>query len=267
MIKEKTDSAAIEIIDLFKTFNETETALSGVNLAIPLRKITFLLGPSGTGKSILLKHIVGLLWPDRGQIKIMGTPLPHRNSHKLNEIRKRLGVLFQGSALFDTMNVYENVAFPLSAQSRGLNKIQIRSMVLETLTSVGFESSQVIDKYPNQLSGGMQKRVALARAIILKPEILLYDEPTTGLDPLNRLTVEEMIGDTNERLGLTNFVISHDLEAALALADTIAFLDAGRIVFFGPPQEFRTSAHPTIQNFLRAERRHGRRIRHREDIP
>jgi len=253
---------AIEVQDLFKAFNNgRDKVFSGVNLSIPIRKISFLLGPSGTGKSVLLKTIVGLMWPDRGEIRILGKPLPYGNEIELNEVRKHLGVLFQGSALFDNMNVFQNVSFPLVAYQKMFTVDEIRALVSKTLLSVGFEPEGILNKYPNQLSGGMQKRVALARAVILKPEIILYDEPTTGLDPVNRLTVEEMILDAKEKMGLTNFVITHDIESALALADYIAFLHNAKIVFWGSPEEFRKSDYPLIQSFLNAERHMHRRLK------
>jgi len=248
-------STAIEIRNVSKSFGRGgEKVLSGVDLSVPSGGISYLLGPSGTGKSVLLKHIVALLKPDSGEIRVFGNEIPYRSAKKLNEMRKRFGVLFQGAALFDTMTVYQNVAFPLEAHRRELSDASKRSLVSETLQSVGFDPSGNLEKFPSQLSGGMQKRVGLARAIILKPEVILYDEPTTGLDPVTRLTVEEMIGETKTKLGLTSFVISHDISAAMTLADQIAFLYGGKVVFHGSPEQFAESEHPVIQSFLRAER-------------
>jgi len=252
--------AAIEIKNLSKTFpRKKEKVLDRLNLTIPAKQISFVLGPSGTGKSVLLKHIVGLLRPDEGEIDIFGQKLPYGSTKKLNEMRKHFGVLFQGVALFDNMTVYENVAFPLCAHQRALKKNIVVEMVSETLLSVGLDPSANLEKYPNELSGGMQKRVGLARAIVLKPDIILYDEPTTGLDPVNRQTVEEMILEAKNKLGLTNFVISHDLRAAIALADKIAFIFGGQIVFSGNADEFQQSSHPVIRSFLRAEEIHKKR--------
>lgn len=254
------ETVAIELRDVTKSFEpRSQKVLANVSLKIPARKTTFLLGPSGTGKSVLLKHIVGLIRPESGEILVFGDPIPYENVKKLNQLRKRFGVLFQGAALFDNMNVFQNVAFPLTAHRAKLSKSELRELVATTLSSVGLDPQGTMEKLTNQLSGGMQKRVALARAIILKPEIILYDEPTTGLDPVNRVTVEEMIADVNERFGLTNFVISHDIESALVIADRIAFLHDGNIVFFGPPEEFTKSKDTVIQAFLRAEQRHGKR--------
>lgn len=249
--------AAVELKDIWKALGpKREQVLAGVNLKIRARAITFLLGPSGSGKSVMLKHIVGLMRPDRGDILVFGESLPAQGGEKLNRIRRRFGVLFQGVALFDNMTIYENIAFPLIAHRRDLRSGEIRERVNQSLISVGLDPAVNAEKFPNQLSGGMQRRVGLGRAIILKPDIILYDEPTTGLDPVNRAMVEDMILDAKERLGLTGFVISHDIGAALGLADEIAFLDQGKIAFLGSPKDFQRSEHTLVRKFFEAEQRH-----------
>lgn len=250
-------SIAIEIQDVFKTFPGSPSAVfAGIDLKIPEGEIAYLLGPSGSGKSVMLKHIVGLMRPDRGVVRIFGKHIPYDSSRRLNELRKRFGVLFQGAALFDNMTVFQNVAFPLMAHRKHLSSEEIRDKVLSKLEAVGLSGEASIGKYPNELSGGMRKRVALARAIILEPQILLYDEPTTGLDPINRTMVEDLIIRTNHAYRLTSLVITHDVFGALFGADKIAFLYQGKIVFWGTSKEFERSTQPMIQKYLQAEERH-----------
>ena len=223
---------------------------------MPKGSITFVLGPSGVGKSVMLKHILGLLKPDSGEVHIFGKPIPYENAEELNELRKHFGMLFQNAALFDDMTVFENVSFPLTEHRRKMSRDEKREKVSAKLEAVGLNPEQTLDKYPNELSGGMRKRVGLARAIILEPEIMLYDEPTTGLDPMTRATVDDLIVETNKRFGLTSIVISHDIPSALYSGDRIAFIYEGKIAFFGTPDEFRKADHPMIQGFLKSEERH-----------
>ncbi len=190
--------------------------------------------------------------PDAGRVFIDGEDINQLNFRQLAQTRLKFGMLFQNAALFDDMSVYENVAFPLLEHTQ-LQKSEILEKVRSTLATLGMDGG--LDKFPNELSGGMKKRVALARAIVREPSVLLYDEPTTGLDPVTRTTVDELIETLKRELKLTSIVISHDLASALTLADRIAFLYSGKIVFFGTAAEFRVSDHPEIQKFLNAERR------------
>ena len=226
--------------------------LKGLNIEFPAGKLSYILGPSGTGKSVAIKHVLGLLYPDQGRVLVAGKDMAKMSNEERNDFRKIFGMLFQNSALFDDMTLFENVAFPLREHTR-LSEKEIAKKVRDSLTVLGMP--QGFDKYPNEISGGMKKRVALARAIIREPSILLYDEPTTGLDPVTRKTVDELIETLKRTLGLTSLVISHDIPSALLLADRIAFLFQGQIVFWGTPAEFRKAEHPAIRAFLEAEQR------------
>lgn len=242
---------AIELKDLHKSFRDgKDKILNGINIGFPRGKLTYILGPSGTGKSVTLKHVLGLLMPDSGEVWVEGVKVNGLKGEALAQHRLKMGMLFQNSALFDDMTIYENVAFPLREHS-DLDENQIREKVTNVLKGLGLE--QGLDKYPNELSGGMKKRVACARAIIREPSILLYDEPTTGLDPVTRVTVDELIATLKERLKLTSLVISHDIPSALKLADYIAFIFKGQIIFFGTPREFAVTKEPEIRKFLEAE--------------
>jgi len=248
---------AIEIREIHKSFSGGRYQIfKGLSLKVPPGSVTFILGPSGVGKSVTLKHILGLLKPDQGDVLIYGKRIPYENPHELNQMRKSFGMLFQNAALFDDMTVYENVAFPLVEHRKGMSRNEMRVKVAEKLKAVGLDPENTMDKMPNELSGGMKKRVGLARAIVLEPSIMLYDEPTTGLDPVTRAMVDDLIIDTNERFGLTSVVISHDIPSALYSADRIAFLSEGKIVFHGTPDEFRKCDQPIARSFLDAEERH-----------
>ncbi len=244
---------AVRLEKVFKSFREgREAVLKGVSLDFPKGKLTYILGGSGAGKSVVLKHILGLMRPDGGQVWVGDQDITQLNSVELTKVRLQFGMLFQNSALFDDMSVFENVAFPLREHTQW-NEAEINEKVKKTLALLGMMTDW--DKLPNELSGGMRKRVGLARAIIREPSILLYDEPTTGLDPITRTTVDELIETLKRELKLTSIVISHDIPSALRLADHIAFLHQGSIVFHGSPVEFKASNHPAIQGFLDAERR------------
>ncbi|WP_022852851.1 ABC transporter ATP-binding protein [Thermodesulfatator atlanticus] len=238
----------IKIIDLHKAFGP-QKVLQGVNLEIPEGKITFIMGASGTGKSVLLKHIIGLISPDKGQILIDGKDITRLSEPELMEIRKRFGMLFQEGALFDSLTVGENVAFPLREHTK-LSEREIRARVETKLSQVGL--LKAIDKMPSELSGGMKKRVALARALALDPEIVLFDEPTTGLDPIMQESISNLIKETQQRLNLTCVVISHDVPIAFAIADKIAFLYEGKVIEEGSPEKIKHSKHPFVQKFIRA---------------
>ncbi len=243
----------VRLENLYKTFREgRDTILNGVSLEFPSGQLTYILGSSGAGKSVMLKHILGLLKPDRGAVWVSGQKINELQGAALNRARLQFGMLFQNSALFDDMSIFENVAFPLWEHTR-LPEEEVREKVTHALTILGMPKGY--DKMPNEISGGMRKRVGLARAIIREPKILLYDEPTTGLDPVTRTTVDELIETLKRELKLTSIVISHDIPSALLLADQIAFLHKGQIVFWGKPHEFRESKHEAIQAFLNAERR------------
>lgn len=243
----------IVLENVHKSFrNGRDKVLKGVSIEFPAGELTYILGSSGAGKSVMLKHILGLLHPDSGRVFVAGQEMSALKGRDRSDFRKIFGMLFQNSALFDDMTIYENVAFPLREHTR-MKESEIREKVSKTLGILGM--TQGYDKYPNELSGGMKKRVGLARAIIREPSVLLYDEPTTGLDPVTRTTVDELIETLKRELKLTSLVISHDIPSALLLADRIAFLHQGSIVFWGTPPEFRLAKHEAIQAFLKAEER------------
>lgn len=239
----------IEIQDIYKSFGPQEV-LRGVSLQIAEGQTTVILGRSGMGKSVLLKHIIGLIKPDRGNITIDGTDITRVSDHKLNEVRKRFGMLFQDGALFDSMTVGENVAFPVREHTK-LSDKEIAAIVAEKLGQVGL--SGIEDKMPSELSGGMKRRVGLARALALNPEIVLFDEPTSGLDPIMSRTIEDLIIETQKRLGDTFVVITHNMHVAFRIAHTIAMLDRGVIVEKGSPEEFEASSNPVVRAFLERE--------------
>jgi phospholipid/cholesterol/gamma-HCH transport system ATP-binding protein len=244
----------IRLEDVHKSFRGgRDKILKGISLTLPPGQLTYVLGSSGAGKSVLLKHILGLLHPDRGRVFVAGQDMSALKGRDRSDFRKIFGMLFQNSALFDDMTIFENVAFPLREHTK-LKEAEIKEKVEKTLAILGMHEKGY-DKFPNELSGGMKKRVGLARAIVREPSILLYDEPTTGLDPVTRTTVDELIETLKRELKLTSIVISHDIPSALLLADRIAFLHQGQIVFWGTPAEFRKAEHEAIRGFLDAERR------------
>jgi phospholipid/cholesterol/gamma-HCH transport system ATP-binding protein len=237
----------IEVQDLWKSFNGFPV-LKGVNLTMPEGTTTVILGGSGSGKTVLMKHIMGLFKPDRGQVIVDGHNVSTMSRQELAVFRQRMGMVFQSSALFDSMTVADNVAFPLREHNPGLSEPEIMEKVHEKLSVV--ELHGVEQKYPAELSGGMRKRVGLARAIIRDPKIVLYDEPTTGLDPLTTESVDEMILQARDRLSVTSVVISHDVGSAFHIADHIAMINEGRIVEEGAPAEVRKTKEPFTRQFL-----------------
>ena len=237
----------INIVDLKKNFSQQEV-LKGLNLSIPDKKITAIVGRSGCGKSVLLKHIIGLLKPDAGEVRVNGDILSELGSSQLNEIRKNFGMLFQGAALLDSMDVFNNVAFPLREKTR-LSQEEIKIRVEQELKNVGIVGMN--NKYPSQLSGGMKKRVGLARALIMEPEIVLFDEPTTGLDPIMKKAIHKLIFDTQRRVGFTAVLVSHDIPDVFEIVDFVAMMYEGRILEAGTPQDFQNSKNPVIQQFLK----------------
>jgi len=242
--------SAIVIKGLKKTFDGKEFVLNGLDLEIPRGKITVLIGFSGTGKSVLLKHILGLLSPTSGLIEILGHKYQEMTSEELNLFRRKFGMLFQNAALFDDMTTLENVCFPLIEHRKKLGRKKIQKIAREKLEQVGLEAKHY-KKLPAALSGGMRKRVGLARALALAPEILLYDEPTTGLDPVLTETVDDLIVSTHSRhKGGTSVVVTHDLSAAFRIGDYVAMLDSGKILLYGTPQDFLDSDIELVRRFV-----------------
>ncbi len=239
----------IEIIDLHKSFRRVEV-LKGVDLKIPKGKVTVIIGPSGTGKTVLLRHIIGLLKPDHGKVIVDGSNISELAGAELNDFRRRFGMLFQSAALFDSMNVYDNVAFPVIEGYRGRKLPNIPRIVAEKLRLVGLEGIE--KKLPAELSGGMRKRVGLARAIALEPAIILYDEPTTGLDPVMTLAIDNLILSMQQELNVTSVVISHDIDSAFRIGDQIAMIHGGRIIECAEPRTFRNTTNPIVAEFLTA---------------
>jgi phospholipid/cholesterol/gamma-HCH transport system ATP-binding protein len=238
---------AIRVEGLHKSFGENHV-LRGIELDFPKGTTTVILGGSGSGKSVLMKHLIGLLRPDEGRVIVEGVDLASLSSKDMNTFRMRFGMVFQWAALFDSMTVYDNVSFPLREHHRDMAEEEIARRVKEKLELFGIGGTEL--KFPADLSGGMRKRVGLARAIIMEPRIVLYDEPTTGLDPITTTSVDEMIILSKERLGVTQIVISHDVGSTFHIADYIAFLYEGEIVAYGPPNELRASDHPFVADFL-----------------
>ena len=224
--------------------------LKGVTLAFPRGKTTVVLGPSGCGKSVMLKHLVGLLKPDRGRIYFEDQRIDTLAEHQLGPIRRRFGFLFQQGALFDSMSVGDNVRFPLREAGVPDDEWSIQR-VRHVLNMVGLEQS--IDKMPAELSGGQQKRVALARAIVLEPQVILYDEPTTGLDPIRSDVINELILKLARQLEVTSIVVTHDLASAFKVADRMVMLHEGHVILEGLPEEFRKATDPVVRRFLRGE--------------
>jgi len=236
----------IKLVDIHKSFGR-QKVLNGLNLEIEDGETTVIIGGSGGGKSVLLKHIIGLLRPDSGQVIVDGVDIASLNDRDLNEIRKKFGMLFQEAALFDSMNVMENVAFPLREHTRKKER-EIRQVVAEMLKAVGLPGVET--KMPSELSGGMRKRVGLARAIAMHPQIVLFDEPTTGLDPVMTEAINELIIETQRNFDLTCVVISHDVQSIFTVGHKIAMLYEGEIIEYGGPEEIRGSSNPVLKQFL-----------------
>lgn len=242
------DQSVIEIAELHKSFNGN-VVLDGVNLKVNRGETVVIIGRSGGGKTVLLKHVIGLAKPDAGSIRIEGEEIATLNEHQLNPIRLKMGMLFQEAALFDSMTVFENIAFPLT-EHKIYDKSGIKDRVEECLKQVGLEAS--LGMYPEELSGGMKKRVGLARALAMKPKIMLYDEPTSGVDPLMRGDINRQIRELDDSLGVTALVVTHDIESAMIIGDRIALLEEGRIAAEGKPSELKDHENPLVQRFLAA---------------
>jgi phospholipid/cholesterol/gamma-HCH transport system ATP-binding protein len=244
------DNIAIKVDNVYKSFG-TQKVLDGINLEVERGKITVIIGKSGGGKSVLMKHLIGLVKPDKGDIWVNGVEITRLPERRLNDVRKKFGMLFQEAALFDSMSVEENVAFPLKEHTN-LKEAEISRIAGELLGQVGLVGQG--GKMPSDLSGGMKKRVGLARALALDPEIVLFDEPTSALDPVISLTIEELIKETQVRLKKTYVVISHDVWGMFRIADKVAMLYDGKIVASGTPREIRKNDHPAVIEFMRATR-------------
>lgn len=239
----------IEMADVRKSF-DGRPVHRGIDLSVKKGEIITVMGRSGSGKSVLLKEINGLLKPDAGSVKVHGRDTVGLTEREMVENRKEIGMLFQGSALFDSLTVAENIAYPL-IENLDLDKDAMEEVISRDLELVGLHGIE--NKYPEELSGGMRKRVALARAIAIRPKILLYDEPTTGLDPPNIRRITDLIKRMRDRLNITAVVITHDIGAAFEVSDRIAFLHAGRIVFAGTVEEARSSDVSPLRHFLTAK--------------
>jgi phospholipid/cholesterol/gamma-HCH transport system ATP-binding protein len=240
------NSSMIAVRSLAKRIGEQEI-LRGVDLDVARGETLAIIGRSGGGKSVLLKHLVGLMQPNAGEIWIEGQNIIGLNERKLGAIRQKIGILFQGAALFDSMTVAENIAFPLREAGERDPKV-LREKVREMLDVVELEGQE--DKMPESLSGGMKKRVGLARSIIRRPKCVLYDEPTSGLDPVVSDSINRLICRLQERFGVTSVVVTHDMKSAFHVADHVAYLHEGRIYFRGTPAELQQTSDPILQDFL-----------------
>jgi phospholipid/cholesterol/gamma-HCH transport system ATP-binding protein len=235
----------IEIRELYKSFNGQEV-LRGVSLRIERGEVLALIGMSGFGKSVLLKHIIGLMKPDRGQVLIDQQNIFQLKGKSLEQMRTRFGFLFQGGALFDSLTVFENVAF-LLREKTAMKEAEIKARVLFELEQVGMLGAQ--DKNPAELSGGMKKRVALARALVMDPEIMLFDEPTTGLDPVTSSLIQRFIRECHERLKFTGIIVTHEIPKIFEIVDRVALLNQGKIAEVGTPDQILESTHPAVAQF------------------
>lgn len=254
--KQQASQYAIELESVKKTFDGKEFVLKGIDLKIPKGSLTAIIGFSGTGKSVMLKHILGLFKPTEGTVRILGTDLSTLDDNALTKFRCNYGVLFQSAALFDDMTVLENVCFPLEEHRRNLKKDQVIQVAQTKLKMVGLDPKHY-NKLPSEISGGMQKRTGLARALALDPEIIIYDEPTTGLDPILTEMVDDLILETHKNnQGTTSVMVSHDLSAAFRIADFIVMLDAGKVLLAGTAQDFFNSEIELVKRFVTKGMKH-----------
>lgn len=236
----------ITLRNVHKSFG-AQKVLDGLDLDIPDGKITAIIGPSGEGKSVLLKHLIGLLQPDSGSVEVDGESILNLRRSELNRIREKFGMLFQNVALFDSMTVFENVAFPLQEKT-SLSKEEIRERVLSALEDVGLKNIE--HKFPDELSGGMKKRVGLARAVVLNPKIILFDEPTTGLDPIIKRAIHQLIKETHAKFGFTAVIVTHEIPDIFDVAQNVAMLFRGKIQQHGTPNDIINSTDPAIRQFI-----------------
>jgi phospholipid/cholesterol/gamma-HCH transport system ATP-binding protein len=239
----------IRVVDLHKCFRGQEV-LKGVNLELETAKITTIIGGSGSGKTVLLKHLNALLLPERGAVLVDGADITKLGQHALNEVRRKFGMLFQGAALLDSMTLFENVAFPLREKTK-LKEPEIEKKVEESLAQVGLAGAG--HKYPAEVSGGMKKRAGLARALATEPEIILFDEPTTGLDPLLGKSIHQLIRKMHGAFKFTGVIVSHDIPEVFAITDRVAMLANGVIIEAGTTAEFVASKNPIVRQFLQKE--------------
>ncbi len=240
---------AIEFIEVHKSFGRNHV-LRGLNMGLPAGKISMIIGPSGTGKSVCIKHIVGLLYPDQGDVIVQGVSVPSLPDAELFEMRKKFGVLFQDGALFGSLNLYDNIAFPLR-QHTEKGEDEIAEIVHRRMREVGLGGES--EKMPNELSGGMRKRAGFARSLVLDPEIVLFDEPDSGLDPVRTALLCELIKEVHAENGGCYVVITHDIMSARRIAEHLAVLWKGRIVESGPAEELFASENPFVRQFLSGE--------------
>jgi phospholipid/cholesterol/gamma-HCH transport system ATP-binding protein len=238
--------AMIEVIDVHKSFGELQV-LRGINLTVEKGESMTVIGGSGSGKSVLLKHVIGLLFPDKGRVMVGGQVLNDLDEYGLNELRKKFGMLFQMAALFDSLPVWENVGFSLKQHTK-MSEREIRKVATEKLALVGLKDIE--DKMPVELSGGMKKRVGLARAIAMDAEIILYDEPTTGLDPIAADAINDLIVSLRKKLGVTSVSITHDMHSAYKISDRIAMLYKGEILEIGTPEQIKNTTNPIVHQFI-----------------
>jgi phospholipid/cholesterol/gamma-HCH transport system ATP-binding protein len=245
-VAQKSEVYQIRIRGIEKAFGDHKV-LRGVNLDIERGRIHIIIGGSGQGKSVLMKHLMGLLKPDKGHIYVDGEDVVPLDDFELNRVRRKFGMLFQYAALFDSFTVEQNVAFPLVEHTKK-SKAEIRDLVVSRLQSLGLRNIE--KKYPAELSGGMRKRVGLARALVLEPQILLYDEPTTGLDPVATKNVDDMIRDISAETGVTSVVISHDMASTFRIAHRISMLYEGKIAVSGTPDDIKKSTLPFVREFV-----------------
>jgi phospholipid/cholesterol/gamma-HCH transport system ATP-binding protein len=241
------EEAFIQFVDVNKSFGDHHV-LVDVNLDIQLGEITTIIGKSGVGKSVLLKHIIGLLQPDSGQVLFEGRPISQMKKKERKGLRNRFSYMFQSNALFDSRTIFENVALPLR-EGRNLSESEIKRLVNDRMAQLELEG--INEKYPSQLSGGMKKRVALARALVTDPDIVLFDEPTTGLDPIRKGAVHGMISDYQKRFGFTGILVSHDIPDVFYISQRVAFLSDGRIIFQGTPRQIQQIEEPRIHEFVK----------------
>ncbi len=244
--KKETGPSMIKLINVTKSF-DSQVVLNNLSMDILTGKITSIIGPSGEGKSVLLKHMIGLLKPDSGEVVADGDVISSMRGSNLNRAREKFGMLFQNAALFDSMTVFENVAFPLEEKTR-LSPAEIRDRVHEALAHVGLKG--IDKKYPDMLSGGMKKRVGLARALLLNPKIILFDEPTTGLDPIICRAIHQLIRDTHKRFGYTAVIVSHEIPEIFEISDQVAMLYRGQIIEQGKARDIQRSSHPVVRQFI-----------------
>ena len=242
----KNGEYMVEVTDLHKAF-EGRTVLDGVTCQIPAGKISVVMGPSGTGKSVLLRHVVGLLYPDSGDVTVAGKSVPNLAEDELLELRRNVGMLFQDGALFSSMNLYDNVAFPLRQHTKKSER-EIKAIVMQRLEEVGLSES--VRKMPNELSGGMRKRAGFARALVLEPELLLFDEPDSGLDPVRTALLCDLIKEIQQKYKSTGVVISHDIKSCFNIGDHIILLYGGKVVDQGSKEELQRSTNPFTQQFI-----------------